>query len=120
VCYYFTRRIRAAVALLTKSWTVACGAISGYNVKSGEGYRLANTSLIVMKRILMQGFVRFDDNIAKYHDEHQERVGKWIKEGKIKTVEDITDGIDNAIEGFLGMLQGKNFGKAALKVADVD
>jgi NADPH-dependent curcumin reductase CurA len=76
--------------------------------------------IIVPKRILMQGFIRFDENIAKYHDQHQERVGKWIKEGKIKTREDATDGIDNAIDGFLGMLAGKNFGKAVLKVADID
>jgi NADPH-dependent curcumin reductase CurA len=30
----------------------------------------------------------------------------------------VTDGIDNAPEGFVGMLQGKNFGKAVLKIAD--
>jgi NADPH-dependent curcumin reductase CurA len=32
----------------------------------------------------------------------------------------ITDGIDNAAEGFIGMLQGKNFGKALVKIADLE
>jgi NADPH-dependent curcumin reductase CurA len=100
--------------------TVACGAISGYNDEPGEGYRLGNLVHVVIKRLLIQGFIRFDQNIAKYWDECQDKLGGWIKEGKIQTREDITEGIDNAIEGFLGMLQGKNFGKAALKVAEVD
>jgi NADPH-dependent curcumin reductase CurA len=32
----------------------------------------------------------------------------------------VTEGIDNAIEGFLGMLKGQNFGKAVLQIADLE
>jgi NADPH-dependent curcumin reductase CurA len=41
-----------------------------------------------------------------------------VAEGKIKYKEDITDGLENAIDCFTGMLEGKNFGKAIIKVAD--
>ena len=30
--------------------------------------------------------------------------------------QDVTNGLDNAIEGFIGMLKGENFGKAVVKV----
>jgi NADPH-dependent curcumin reductase len=41
-----------------------------------------------------------------------------VAEGKIKYKEDITVGLENAIDAFTGMLAGKNFGKAIIKVAD--
>jgi NADPH-dependent curcumin reductase CurA len=31
----------------------------------------------------------------------------------------ITEGIENAAEGFVGMLEGKNFGKAVVRIADL-
>lgn len=53
---------------------------------------------------------------GKYGKEHQENVAKWLANKEIVYREDVTVGIDNAIDGFVGMLQGKNFGKAVLKV----
>jgi NADPH-dependent curcumin reductase len=41
-----------------------------------------------------------------------------VAEGKIKYKEDITEGLENAIDRFTGMLDGKNFGKAIIEVAD--
>jgi NADPH-dependent curcumin reductase CurA len=52
----------------------------------------------------------------KYDKEHQENVAKWLANKELVYREDVTDGIDDAIDGFIGMLQGKNFGKATLKV----
>jgi NADPH-dependent curcumin reductase len=37
-------------------------------------------------------------------------------EGKVKYKEDVTEGLENAIDAFVGMLEGKNFGKAVIKV----
>jgi NADPH-dependent curcumin reductase CurA len=55
----------------------------------------------------------------KYHEEHQRNVQKWIKDGSIVAKLSITEGIDKAAEGLVGMLAGDNFGKAVLKVADL-
>ncbi len=72
---------------------------------------------IVSKRLLLQGFlVGTPEFGAAYREEHQKNVQKWLAEGSIKAQIDITDGIDKAPEGLIGMLQGKNFGKAVLKV----
>lgn len=41
---------------------------------------------------------------------------EWLADGSVKAKLSITEGIDNAADGFVGMLQGKNFGKAVLNV----
>lgn len=95
--------------------------ISQYNLKPEEMYPLRNLMQIVAKRIKMQGFIVGDKNMGPLHaKEHQEKLQKWISEGTFKTQQSVTVGIDNAIDGFLGMLQGKNFGKAVLQIADLE
>ncbi|KAK0619538.1 hypothetical protein B0T14DRAFT_537306 [Immersiella caudata] len=80
---------------------VVCGAIG---------------DLIFSKRLTVRGFVVADEGFGpKYGEEHQERVGRWIKEGEMKTVLWEVEGMENAVEGFLAMFQGRNFGKVVLK-----
>jgi Putative NADP-dependent oxidoreductases len=42
-------------------------------------------------------------------------VQKWIKEGSFKVLIHETEGIDNSVEGLVGIFYGKNKGKAILK-----
>tara|TARA_B100000809_G_scaffold25108_1_gene22018 strand:+ start:556 stop:711 length:156 start_codon:yes stop_codon:yes gene_type:complete len=42
----------------------------------------------------------------------------WIKEGKIKYRETVTEGLENAPQALRNVLTGKNFGKQLVKVAD--
>jgi NADPH-dependent curcumin reductase len=44
-------------------------------------------------------------------------VAEWAGAGGIKYREDIVDGLENAPVAFLGLLQGKNFGKMLVRVA---
>ena len=46
------------------------------------------------------------------------QLSNWIKEGKIRYREDIVDGLENAPEAFMGLLEGKNFGKLVVRVSD--
>ena len=55
-----------------------------------------------------------------YTKERDENIAKWLHDGSFKAKESVTDGIDNAPEGFVGMLEGKNFGKTVLKIADLE
>lgn len=41
----------------------------------------------------------------------------WLDEGKIIFREDIVDGLENAPQAFIGLLEGKNFGKLVIRVA---
>jgi NADPH-dependent curcumin reductase CurA len=40
-----------------------------------------------------------------------------VRDGKVKFREDVVDGLENAPDAFIGMLEGKNFGKLVVKVS---
>lgn len=107
---------------MTKKHLVACGMISQYNVaKPEDAYGIKNLFLVVGKRLTMQGFIFSDPDMGpKYAVQHQENLQKWISDGSFIAKQSITDGIDNAVDGFLGMLKGDNFGKAVLTIAELD
>jgi NADPH-dependent curcumin reductase len=73
--------------------------------------------LILRKRIRMQGFIIFDD-FAEGFDEFLRQMSEWIEQGKIKFREDLVDGLENAPQAFIGLLQGKNFGKLVIRVGE--
>ena len=76
--------------------------------------------LVVSKRLTIRGFIVSDKDLGpKYLVEHQTNLQRWIKDGEITVKLSITEGIDNAAEGLVGMLKGENVGKAALKIADL-
>jgi NADPH-dependent curcumin reductase CurA len=100
---------------------IACGMVSEYNKTESERYGIKNLMLVVAKRITIRGFIVGDQDMGpKYVKDRNEKVAQWLHDGSFKATISITDGIDNAPEGFVGMLQGKNFGKAVLKIADVE
>ncbi|KAB8754781.1 hypothetical protein FH972_026569 [Carpinus fangiana] len=100
---------------------IACGMVSQYNLKPEESYGIKNLMQVVGKRLKMQGFIVGDANMGPvYAKEHMQNVSKWIADGTFKAQVSVTDGIDNAAEGFIGMLSGKNFGKAVLKISDLE
>ncbi|KAF2032935.1 NADP-dependent leukotriene B4 12-hydroxydehydrogenase [Setomelanomma holmii] len=99
---------------------IACGMISQYNLKLGEQYPIKNLMQVVAKRLTIRGFIVSDENLGPKHaKEHQEKLQKWLSEGTFKAQQSVTEGIDNAVDGFIGMLEGKNFGKAVLQIADL-
>ena len=93
--------------------------ISGYNQKPEERYGVNNLFHVVSKRITMEGFIVGDKDFGPaYAKEHQENLQKWLADGSVKAKLSVTEGIDNAAEGLVGIFQGKNFGKAVLKIRD--
>lgn len=98
---------------------VACGMVSEYSTPDTEKHGVKNLMQIVIKRLTIRGFIVGDENMGpKYVKARNENISKWLHEGTFKARMSVTDGIDNAAEGFVGMLEGKNFGKAVLKIAD--
>jgi NADPH-dependent curcumin reductase len=41
----------------------------------------------------------------------------WFGEDKVKSREDMVEGLENAPQAFIGLLEGKNFGKLIIRVA---
>jgi NADPH-dependent curcumin reductase CurA len=98
---------------------IACGMVSEYSTPETERHGIKNLMQIVAKRLTIRGFIVGDENMGpKYRKARDENIAKWLHEGTFKEKMSVTEGIDNAPEGFVGMLQGKNFGKAVLKIAD--
>ena len=98
---------------------IACGSISNYNNSStNPAYPLVNYFHMSRRRIKWQGFLVIDPNIEQWSRERDENISRWIKDGSFKSIDHVTEGMDNAIDGFLGMLKGENLGKSILKIAD--
>ena len=70
---------------------------------------------LLRKRLLLRGFIVSD--FAVKQAEFLRDVGEWVRTGRLKYREDIVDGLEKAPASFLGMLQGKNFGKTLVRVA---
>jgi NADPH-dependent curcumin reductase CurA len=93
---------------------IICGAISQYNnttpVKGPANY----LSLLV-NRARMEGIVVFD-----YADRYPQAIAEmatYLKDGKMKSKEDVVDGLENFPETLLKLFNGENFGKLVLRVA---
>ncbi|KAK9772585.1 putative Enoyl reductase (ER) domain-containing protein [Seiridium cardinale] len=98
---------------------VACGAVSQYNAESGNKYKLENYTSIPRKRIFWQGFIVIDENIKKHAGDRDRKFREWIASGELVSTDYITKGIQNAVDGFLGMLSGANLGKSILQISEV-
>lgn len=94
---------------------VICGAISQYNnttaIKGPSNY----LSLLV-NRGTMQGMVVMD--YAKDYGKAAREMGMWMMQGKLKSREDVYDGIENFYETFQRLFTGDKMGKLVLKVIE--
>jgi NADPH-dependent curcumin reductase CurA len=91
-----------------------CGAISQYDgAPSAHGPR-GVPGLIVVKRLVMQGFVVLD-----FMDRRNEAIADlqgWVAAGKLKVQEDVIDGLENTPAALIGLLAGENRGKRMIRV----
>ena len=95
------------------------GLIAQYNgVPDGDGSdRLPVTMRqILSKRLTVRGFINSDFASEHYADFLRE-VGAGIAASHIRYREDIVDGLEHAPGAFIGMLEGRNFGKLIVRVA---
>jgi hypothetical protein len=90
-----------------------CGQISQYNsVEPGTGPRWL--SQLVVRQAKVEGFLvsqfasRFEDGLRQ--------LSIWLKERRLRYREDVVDGLENAPQAFLGLLEGRNFGKLVVRV----
>ena len=90
-----------------------CGAISRYSdVEQPPGPR--NLFMLFTKRLTMKGFI-VSDHYDRFGDFLAE-VGPLVRDGALRYRETIVEGIENAPDAFLGLLQGANIGKMLVKV----
>ena len=61
--------------------------------------------------------LRWSDWLDRY-PEGLARMGAWLDAGLISYREDLTEGLEAAPEALIGLLEGRNFGKAIVKISD--
>ena len=92
-----------------------CGAIAEYNDPLGS---LQGTRI---NRYVQGGLAHMVGmNQGQYQDRHEEALALlawWVRGGRIAYREDIVVGLEKAPEAFIGMMQGKNFGKLLVRVS---
>ena len=99
--------------LALRARVVICGQISQYNLEQPQ------TALSVLRHLLinqarMEGFIV--TSFQARFEEGRARLAQWVRDGKLKYKEDITDGIENAPEQFIELMRGHNFGKKLIRL----
>ena len=94
---------------------VICGAISQYNNKTKIKGPSNYLSLLV-NRASMTGMVVFD--YADRYKEGAQVLGGWLAQGKLKSREDVYEGIENFPETYNRLFSGDKMGKLVLKVIE--
>lgn len=120
--------LEAVIPLLNEGCRVPiCGFVSHYNAMPEQRaptplQRLKSEGFSVLgKDGSTDGFTffAFSQLSAKHPDAERalRTLSGWIKEGKLKYRESVTDGLDSSVDAFIGMLRGENFGKTMVKVS---
>ena len=91
---------------------IMCGMVSEYNdLEPRPG---PNLMAVVRKRLKIQGFI-VGDHWQRW-GEYRAMAAPLVSSGALRYREDIVDGLDNAPAAFIGLLQGRNFGKLLVRL----
>jgi len=95
-----------------------CGLVAQYNSTGPfEGPDRLPVLMrdVLSKSLTVRGFIQREFSAQRpafYRD-----MAGWIAEGRVKYKEDIVEGLENAPEALIGLLEGKNFGKLIVQVS---
>jgi NADPH-dependent curcumin reductase len=113
------RVARAVLPLLNRfARAPVCGLISYYNEPAGAESKDNLPALmrdVLTKSLTIRGFINYDFN--DLYPDFLSELAPAVRSGEIRYKEDIVDGLENAPAAFMGLLEGKNFGKVLMKIA---
>jgi NADPH-dependent curcumin reductase CurA len=96
-----------------------CGLIAQYTAAApppGPDRLPELMRAVLSKRLTLRGYISTD--YAAMRGEAMAALRVWLREGKLHYREDITEGLENAPEALIAMLDGRNFGKVLVRVSD--
>jgi NADPH-dependent curcumin reductase CurA len=97
-----------------KARIILCGQISQYNMDKPDIGPRVQTYLLI-KSAMMKGFIVMD--YADRYEEGIKQLAQWLSEKKLKYIESIVNGLENAPKAFIGLFKGENLGKQLVKVS---
>ncbi len=90
-----------------------CGLIAQYSAAgtvAGPNLLPATMRAVLTKSLTLRGFIN-TEFAAEHYPDFLRIVSAGIADGRIRYREDVTEGLENAPAAFMGLLEGKNFGK---------
>ncbi|XP_077995120.1 prostaglandin reductase 1-like [Glandiceps talaboti] len=90
-----------------------CGLISQYNKPDDMDKVTAPENNILWKALTVKGHLYFA-HAKKFPTAYQE-LHQWVKQGKLKYKDAITEGFPNMAKAFIGLFTGQHIGKAMVK-----
>lgn len=94
---------------------VCCGAVSQYD-QGGWGAGVAGVpGVLISRRIRMEGFIVMDFDHQRR--EAEAALTRWMASGRLKVPVHVSEGLERAPQALVDLLAGRNFGKAAVRVA---
>ncbi|HVS37707.1 MAG TPA: NADP-dependent oxidoreductase [Gemmataceae bacterium] len=94
------------------------GLVAQYNaagLRDGADRLPATMHQILTKSLTLRGFINYEF-APEHYPTFLREVGAGIADGRIRYREDFVDGLEKAPEAFIGMLEGRNFGKLIVRV----
>jgi NADPH-dependent curcumin reductase len=95
-----------------------CGLIAQYNAAGqppGPNLLPGTMRAVLSRSLTLRGFIN-TEFASEHYSAFLKTVSAGLADGRIRYREDITEGFENAPAAFMGLLQGKNFGKALVHV----
>ena len=109
--------IAALYALKVRGRVALCGMISTMeDTSSAPGVH--HLIQVVLKRLTIRGFIVRDHEDLR--PEFEKQVANWLRNGELVSRQTVVDGLENAVDAFLGLLSGANVGKMLVRLSDDD
>ena len=106
--------LEAALSVLNVGGRVAmCGAIAQYN-STEPTPAPRNLMLAIGKQLTLKGFLV--GGYWQYMGEFVEKLSGWLADGTVRYDETIVDGLENAPQAFMDLLDGANTGKMLVRI----
>jgi len=94
---------------------VCCGVVSQYDTDDPVPGPRGVPGLLTTKRLRMEGFI-VHDHVHDWPIARSE-LEDHIAAGRLRVIEDVIEGLDQAPQALIGLLEGSNLGKRVVRVA---
>jgi hypothetical protein len=106
--------VAALYALNVRGRVALCGSISTIE-DTTDAPGVQHLIQAVLKRITLRGFI-----VRDYEDlrpEFEQQVAGWLRTGELVSKQTVVEGLENAVDAFIGLLSGANVGKMLVRLS---
>lgn len=107
--------VAALYALRLHGRIALCGMIADL-LDTSESPGMQHLIQAVLKRLTIRGFIVRDHEDLR--PEFEQRVSDWLRTGELVSKQTVVEGLEHAVDAFIGMLGGANVGKMLVRLSD--